>query len=100
LSISVRLRNLIRGGQGPIWARAPLKNNNKNIQVNIHTDFSRFFSSRTIFSTFSIEKYSITSRLHVSRCVKQSQEIHKTPKYLRVLNFRTVEFAVVQKNVS
>jgi hypothetical protein len=25
LSISVRLRNLIRGGQGPIWAAAPLE---------------------------------------------------------------------------
>jgi hypothetical protein len=25
LSISVRLRNLIRGGQGPIWAGAPLE---------------------------------------------------------------------------
>jgi hypothetical protein len=24
-SISVRLRNFIRGGQGPIWAGAPLK---------------------------------------------------------------------------
>jgi hypothetical protein len=29
LSISVRLRNLIRGGQGPIWARAPLKKKKK-----------------------------------------------------------------------
>jgi hypothetical protein len=28
LSISVRLRNLIRGGQGPTWARAPLKKKN------------------------------------------------------------------------
>jgi hypothetical protein len=25
LSISVRLRNFIRGGLGPIWARAPLE---------------------------------------------------------------------------
>jgi hypothetical protein len=29
LSISVRLRNLIRGGQGPIWARALLKKKKK-----------------------------------------------------------------------
>jgi hypothetical protein len=28
-SISVRLRNLIRGGQGPIWAAAPYKKKKK-----------------------------------------------------------------------
>jgi hypothetical protein len=28
LSISVRLRNLIRGGLGPTWAGEPLNNNN------------------------------------------------------------------------
>jgi hypothetical protein len=31
LSISIRLRNLIRRGQGPIWARGPLKKK-KNLQ--------------------------------------------------------------------
>jgi hypothetical protein len=40
LSISVRLRNLIRGDQGPIWAAAPLdgwigKIKNKNIRTDI-----------------------------------------------------------------
>jgi hypothetical protein len=29
LSISVRLRNLIRGGQGPIWAGVPVKKKKK-----------------------------------------------------------------------
>jgi hypothetical protein len=29
LSISVRLRNLVRGGLGPIWAEVPLKKNEK-----------------------------------------------------------------------
>jgi hypothetical protein len=28
-SISVRLRNLIRGGQGPIWVASPLKKKKK-----------------------------------------------------------------------
>jgi hypothetical protein len=32
LSISVRLRNLIRGGQGPIWPAAPYKKEKKGIQ--------------------------------------------------------------------
>jgi hypothetical protein len=30
LSVSVRLRNLIRGGLGPTWSGAPLNNNNNN----------------------------------------------------------------------
>jgi hypothetical protein len=34
LSISVRLRNLIRGGQGPIWAGAPLKKKKKKKKKN------------------------------------------------------------------
>jgi hypothetical protein len=29
MSVSVRLRNLLRGGQGPIWAGAPLKKKKK-----------------------------------------------------------------------
>jgi hypothetical protein len=29
LSISVRLRNLIRGGLGPVWAGAPYKKKKK-----------------------------------------------------------------------
>jgi hypothetical protein len=32
--ISVRLRNLIRGGQGPTWARAPLKKKKKKKKKN------------------------------------------------------------------
>jgi hypothetical protein len=31
MSISVRLRNLIRGGQGPKWAGAPLKKKYKTM---------------------------------------------------------------------
>jgi hypothetical protein len=38
LSISVRLRNLIRGGQGPIWAAAPYKKKKKKKNLlNIDT---------------------------------------------------------------
>jgi hypothetical protein len=38
LSISVRLRNLIRGGLGPTWAGEPLNNNNNksNYQSKPH----------------------------------------------------------------
>jgi hypothetical protein len=34
LSISVRLRNLIRGDLGPTWAGEPLNNNNNNNNNN------------------------------------------------------------------
>jgi hypothetical protein len=39
LPISVRLRNLIRGGQSPIWAEAPLEEEDVKVIKDMYGTF-------------------------------------------------------------
>jgi hypothetical protein len=51
LFITVRLRNLIRGGLGPTWAGAPLNNNNREAwsYFRLFKDFYMFWNGASSF---------------------------------------------------